>query len=182
MDAPCNREEMRACLRDLAWTNLWTLAYRPQMHWLNTLADELSLLAVPIRILDVACGYGDGLRRIEQWAHKRGIAVELIGLELNPDATVIASEATPASSRIRWVTADVFAYEPQHPVHLVISSLFTIFLRTTLLDSCSGWSNMPGWDGLSTIYLALRFLTISSNSSQSWQGSIPLCSMTVPSQ
>ena len=128
MDAPCNREEMRACLRDLAWTNLWTLAYRPQMHWLNTLADELSLLAVPIRILDVACGYGDGLRRIEQWAHKRGIAVELIGLELNPDATVIASEATPASSRIRWVTADVFAYEPQHPVHLVISSLFTLHL------------------------------------------------------
>jgi SAM-dependent methyltransferase len=125
MDAPCSREEMRACLRDLAWTNLWTLAYRPQMHWLDTLADELSSLAVPIHILDVACGYGDGLRRIEQWAHKRGIAVELIGLELNPNATVIAAEATPASSRIRWVTADVFAYVPPHPVHLVISSLFT---------------------------------------------------------
>jgi len=125
MDAPCSREEMRACLRDLAWTNRWTLAYRPQMHWLNTLADELSSLAVPIRILDVACGYGDGLRRIEQWARKRGIAVELTGLELNPDATVIAAEATPASSRIRWVTADVFAYVPPHPVHLVVSSLFT---------------------------------------------------------
>jgi SAM-dependent methyltransferase len=125
MDAPCSREEMRACLCDLAWTNRWTLAYRPQMHWLDSLADELSRLAYPIRILDVACGYGDGLRRIEQWARKRGIAVELTGLELNADATVIAAEATPASSRIRWVTADVFAYEPPHPVHLVISSLFT---------------------------------------------------------
>jgi SAM-dependent methyltransferase len=121
MEAPCSREQMRACLRDLAWTNRWTLAYRPQMHWLDSLVDKLSALSEPIRILDVACGYGDGLRRIEQWAHKRGIAVELIGLELNPDATVIAAEATPASSRIRWVTADVFAYEPQHPVHLVIS-------------------------------------------------------------
>jgi hypothetical protein len=51
--------------------------------------------------------------------------VELIGLELNSDATVIAAEATPAFSRIRWVTADVFAYLPPHSVHLVISSLFT---------------------------------------------------------
>ena len=65
------------------------------------------------------------MRRIEQWAHKHGIAVELIGLELNSDATVIAAEATPASSRITWVTADVFAYMPPHSVHLVISSLFT---------------------------------------------------------
>ena len=125
MDAPCSREEMRACLRDLAWTNRWTMAYRPQMHWLDTLADELSALSDPVRILDVACGYGDGLRRIEQWARKRGIAVELTGLELNSDATVIAAKATPASSRIRWVTADVFAYVPPRPVHLVISSLFT---------------------------------------------------------
>jgi SAM-dependent methyltransferase len=125
MDASCSRDELRACLRDLAWTNRWTLAYRPQIHWLDTLADELSALANPICILDVACGYGDGLRRIEQWARKRGIAVELTGLDLNFDATVIAAEATLASSRIRWVTAGVFAYVPPHPVHLVISSLFT---------------------------------------------------------
>jgi len=114
MDAPCSREEMRACLCDLAWTNRWTLAYRPQMHWLDSLADKLSSLSEPICILDVACGYGDGLRKIEQWARKRGIAVELTGLELNADATVIAAEATPASSRIQWVTADVFTYVPPH--------------------------------------------------------------------
>jgi trans-aconitate methyltransferase len=125
MEAPCSREEMRACLRDLAWTNCWTLAYRPLMHWLDTLANELSALADPICILDVACGYGDVLRKIEQWARKRGIAVELTGLELNSDATVIAAEATPASSRIQWVTADVFAYVPPQPPHLIISSLFT---------------------------------------------------------
>ncbi len=125
MDGPCSREEMRACLRDLSWTNRWTFAYRPQSHWLDSLAKELSALAEPIRILDVACGYGDGLRWIEQWARARGIAVELTGLELNPDATAIAAEATPASSRIRWVTADVFAYLPRQPVHLVVSSLFT---------------------------------------------------------
>jgi SAM-dependent methyltransferase len=125
MDAPCTREEMRACLRDIAWTNQWTQAYRPQVHWLDTLADKLSALADPIRILDVGSGYGDGLYRIEQWAESRGIAVELTGLDLNPDTKVIAAEATPASSRIRWVTADVFAYVPPQQIHLVVSSLFT---------------------------------------------------------
>ncbi len=125
MDAPSSREEMRACLRDLAWTNRWTLGYRPQLHWLDTLADKLSSLADPIRILDVGSGYGDGLYKIEEWAESRGIAVELIGIDLNPDAKIIAGEDAPPSSRIRWVTADVFAYAPPQPVHLVVSSLFT---------------------------------------------------------
>ena len=148
MDAPCSREEMRACLRDLAWTNRWTLAYRPQMHWLDTLADGLSSLADPISILDVACGYGDGLRRIEQWARKRRIAVELTGLELNSDATLIAAEATPPSSKIRWVTADVFSYVPQRPVHLVVSSLFTHHLSENNIVRFLQWMEQHadlGW-------------------------------------
>jgi SAM-dependent methyltransferase len=123
MDEPCSREELRACLRDLAKTNRWLMAYRPMLHWLNALA--LPPHAHPLRILDVGCGYGDGLRRIEQWAKARGVQVELTGLDRNADATAIASEASAAESNIQWVTADVFAYAPQKPVHLVVSSLFT---------------------------------------------------------
>jgi SAM-dependent methyltransferase len=148
MDAPCSRAEMRACLRDLAWTNKWTLAYRPQIHWLGTLADKLSALSDPIRILDVGSGYGDGLNRIEQWAETRGIAVELTGLDLNPDVRVIAAEAAPASSKIRWVTGDVFAYAPPQQAHLIVSSLFTHhlsednivrFLRWMEKNAKMGW-------------------------------------------
>jgi SAM-dependent methyltransferase len=123
MDEPCSREELRACLRDIAKTNRWLMAYRPTLHWLDCL--ELESLACPLRILDVGCGYGDGLRRIEQWAKARGVAVELTGLDHNADATAIAAEASAAGSEIQWVTADVFAYTPQKPVHLVVSSLFT---------------------------------------------------------
>jgi len=125
MDEPCSREQLRACLRDIAKTSRWTMAYRPLLHWLNTLAPTLPPLVEPLRILDVGCGYGDGLRRIEQWAMARGIAVELTGLDLNADATAIAAEASPAASRIHWVSANIFAYTPQKPIHLVISSLFT---------------------------------------------------------
>jgi len=125
MDEPCSREQLRACLRDLALTNCLTMAYRPMLHWLNALAPILQLRDKPLHILDVGCGYGDSPRRIERWAKHRGIAVELTGLDLNPDATVIAAEATPAGSAIQWVSANVLEYTPPKPIHLVVSSLFT---------------------------------------------------------
>src|SRR5580698_10529837 len=125
MDEPCSRDTLRACLRDIARSNRWTFAYRPLLHWLNQIAPSLPHRHEPLRILDAGCGYGDGLRRVEQWANTRGIAVELTGLDLNPDATAIAAEATPASSQIERITGDILAYSPPRPPHLVVSSLFT---------------------------------------------------------
>lgn len=123
MDEPCSRDELRACLRDLARLNRWFLGYRPILNWLGAVVPLVSVR--PIHILDVACGYGDTLRRIERWARTRGIAVELTGLDLNPDAIAIATEATPSKSTIRWVGSDVFAFRPDKPAHLIVSSLFT---------------------------------------------------------
>jgi 2-polyprenyl-3-methyl-5-hydroxy-6-metoxy-1,4-benzoquinol methylase len=123
MDEPCSLDELRACLRDLARLNRWFLGYRPTLDWLDAVLPSRS--GRPIRILDVACGYGDSLRRIEKWAQSRGIAVELTGIDLNPDAIAIAAQATPSTSAIRWVASDVFAYRPDKRVHLIVSSLFT---------------------------------------------------------
>ncbi len=148
MDEPCSRDELRACLRDLARVNRWTMAYRPLLRWLDSYTDAQPSLEGPLHILDVACGYGDGLRRIEQWAKARGIAVELTGLDLNPDATAIAAEASPATSKIQWVSADVFAYAPQRPVHLVVSSLFTHHLAEDDVVRFLQWMEqhaMLGW-------------------------------------
>lgn len=123
MDEPCSREVMRDCLRDLARVNRWFLGYRPVLDWLG--AIQGSKRYGPLRIVDVGCGYGDGLRRIEQWARERGIAVELTGIDLNPDTIAIAAEASGRDSAIRWRAGDVFDYDMQGPAHLVTSSLFT---------------------------------------------------------
>jgi len=37
MDEPCSREEMRACLGDIAKLNRWSMGYLPTMNWLNAL-------------------------------------------------------------------------------------------------------------------------------------------------
>jgi 2-polyprenyl-3-methyl-5-hydroxy-6-metoxy-1,4-benzoquinol methylase len=123
MDEPCSREDLRACLRDIARLNRWFLAYQPLLGWLDSLS--LASGGEPVRILDVGSGYGDGLRRIERWAKARGIAVELTGLDLNRDAISIAAEASPASSHIDWVGANVFSFEPLSPFDVIVSCQFT---------------------------------------------------------
>ncbi len=146
MDEPCSRSELRACLSDLSRLNRWFLAYRPILDWLGQVAPFGS--AQPLYIVDVGCGYGDSLRRIERWAHANAVAVELTGLDLNPDAIAIAAETTPSTSAIRWVATDVFAWQPDKPVHLIVSSLFTHHLTEPGLIHFVQWmesSAQLGW-------------------------------------
>jgi hypothetical protein len=139
MDGPCSRDVLRACLRDIARTNRLTFAYRPLLAWLTSVVRPLPPLAVPLRILDVGCGYGDGLRRIERWAARNRVPVDLVGIDLNPDATAIATEASDPSSRIRWITADALTYRPAQPPHLIVSSLFTHHLAEEQIVEFLKW-------------------------------------------
>jgi SAM-dependent methyltransferase len=122
MDEPCSRDELRACLRDISRVNRWLFGDRPLFIWLNSL--NLAPSAAPVHILDAGCGSGETLRKIERWASARSIAVELTGIDLNPDAVAIAAEATPTASCIQWAASDVFSYRSEKPVDIVISSLF----------------------------------------------------------
>ena len=145
MDEPCSREELRACLRDLSRVNRWFLAYRPVLHWLDSL--RLDQQRRPIRILDVGCGYGDGLRRIARWANERGIEAKLTGCDLNPDTIAIAAEAN-GKVNMEWIAADVFNLDGESSVDIVVSSLFTHhltepdivrFLRWMEKQAGTGW-------------------------------------------
>ena len=163
MDEPCSRDDLRACLRDLSRLNRWFLAHSPLLQWLNTFAP--APLPQPLRILDVGCGYGDGLRRIERWAHERNLAVELTGLDINPDTVAIASQATPPASRIRWVADDVFAFAPSNPIHLVTSSQFTHHLSEPQIVRFLQWmerSAVLGWfiNDLSRAAVPYHFIRI----------------------
>jgi SAM-dependent methyltransferase len=138
MDGPCSYEELRACLRDIAKVNRLTFAYGPTLNFLarateRRIADEASgaystIDSGPIRIVDVGCGYGDMLRRIERWAAARELEVTLTGVDLNPDVIRAAREATSASSRIEWIAGDCYSY-PAEDTDIVLSSLLTHHLR-----------------------------------------------------
>ncbi|HEX4032442.1 MAG TPA: methyltransferase domain-containing protein [Terracidiphilus sp.] len=136
MDEPCGRDVLRGCLRDIGKVNRWFLGYRPLFAWLNSMR---SAMRGTIRILDAGCGDGDCVRRIARWARSRGIAVELIGLDINPDAIAIAAEAEAPRSNIEWVAANIFDYTPSKPVDLVVSCLFAHHLTDEEIVRFLAW-------------------------------------------
>jgi len=120
MDGDCSYEDFRGCLRSLEQVNRWLLGYRPTLAWLGRLPRGLRDL---IHIVDLGSGGGDLLRQIAGWAQRRGIAVQLTGIDLNPYAARAAMDSTPKQLGIAWVTGDALVYRPEKPVDIVVSSL-----------------------------------------------------------
>jgi SAM-dependent methyltransferase len=126
MEGPMAYEDLRHCLRDLSRVNTLTLAHRPVILWLNELVEERGpRLPNPLKILDVGCGYGDLLRRIDRWAARRGVAAKLVGIDLNENAVRAAREATPPASGIEWVCGDVYSCAQASEADVVLCSLLT---------------------------------------------------------
>src|SRR3984885_15264586 len=123
LDEPCSYEDLRGCLRDLEQVNRVSFGYRPTLEWLEQFVPEPNH---PLHIVDVGCGGGDMLRRIESWAARKRVAVKLTGVDLNANAIRAAREFSPAESRIEWITGEAYSLTPDSgPIDVVISSLFT---------------------------------------------------------
>jgi 2-polyprenyl-3-methyl-5-hydroxy-6-metoxy-1,4-benzoquinol methylase len=94
-----------ALLADLARVNAWTMAARPTLGFLDR--------AVPrggrLKLLDVGFGDGDMLRTIAQWARRRGVSAELVGIDLNPRSAPVAQRATDPAFPIAYRTGDYAA-------------------------------------------------------------------------
>jgi len=148
MDEPCTYEELRACLHDIARVNRLTLAYRPTLSWMQELVAAHPPSAKPLRIVDVGCGYGDTLRQIDIWTAKRGIAVNLTGIDLNPDAIRAAKEATPPARHIEWNVGDALSDATRGDIDVVICSLLTHHLTNPQIVQFLRWMDQIaqfGW-------------------------------------
>ena len=144
MDADDLPEETYAAVvADLARVNRVTLAARPTLQFLGRIVRGRRSL----RILDVGFGDGDMLRRIEHWAARRRLPVELVGIDLNPRSEKAARAHTPPGARIRWITGD-YADLAHEPWDAIISSLVAhhmskaeliAFLRFMEAHAAAGW-------------------------------------------
>jgi SAM-dependent methyltransferase len=151
MDRPCTYEELRACLHDIAQVNRLTFAYRPTIKWMEKLIATHPLTA-PLRVVDVGCGYGDTLRKIDSWATSHGIPVSLTGIDLNPDAIRAAREANPTTRRIecgiKWVVGDALSDAATGEIDVVINSLLTHHLTDLQIIHFLRWMEQRtrlGW-------------------------------------
>jgi 2-polyprenyl-3-methyl-5-hydroxy-6-metoxy-1,4-benzoquinol methylase len=145
MDGDCSYEDFRGCLRSLEQINRWLLGYRPTLAWLKRLPRGLR---DPVHIVDVGSGGGDLLRQIAGWARRRGIALQLTGIDLNPYAARAAADSTPKELGIEWVTGDALMYRPEKPLDIVVSSLMAHHLEDEEIIALLRWKEATaqiGW-------------------------------------
>ena len=120
--------DFAACLADLATVNTVTLARLPTVAFMRRIARRHP--GRTIRVLDVGCGEGDMLRRLQRWSVRAGVSLELTGLDLNPLGNEAARAATPPAMNIEYRTADVFG-AGLGDYDVILSSLFTHHLTDT---------------------------------------------------
>ncbi len=138
--------DFAACLADLAVVNTLTRARPPTVAFIRRVARRLPA-GQRLSVLDVGYGEGDMLRRLARWGTRRGLELDLAGIDLNPWSAAAARAATPAGMAIQYRTGDVFD-EPPGSNDVVISSLFTHHLGDAEIVRFLGWMERTarrGW-------------------------------------
>lgn len=133
---PVALETFRDCLQDLCWLNQLSFGYRPTISWLH--GEIRRHVMTSFRLLDVGFGYGDMLRKIDRFCDHHDLDAELVGVDLNPYAKQVAESVT-RSTRIHYVTQNVFDYTEPDTFDFVISSLFTHHLSDAELLTFLQW-------------------------------------------
>jgi SAM-dependent methyltransferase len=140
-------DEYRRCLQDLAHVNTVTLTRRPILRWLEHAMPRAGP-GERVSLIDVGYGYGDLLRAIRVWSRRKGFALDLAGIDLNPMSEPIARAATPADMAIDFRTGDVFAAELGRRFDFVIASQMTHHLSDETLVAFIQWMErtaVRGW-------------------------------------
>ncbi len=141
-DATLSRAAFEACLRSLERVNIATLAYGPTLRWLKRAVHG------PCSILDVGSGGGDMLRRIYAWGTRRGLALSLRGVDLNPWSKTLADSCIPPDATMEFITANLFDLPPEPRPDFIISALFTHHLTEAELIRFLQWMEQRaarGW-------------------------------------
>ncbi|NVD44259.1 methyltransferase domain-containing protein [Altererythrobacter sp. HHU K3-1] len=144
MDDPAlDPQVYEAVLTDLARVNRVTMAARPTLAFLKRAVGGKR----SFRLLDVGFGNGDMLRAIAQWSAVRGIAADLVGVDLNEKSCEVARKATSALLPITYRTGD-YAELAGHRFDCVVSSLvahhmtrkqLVTFLQFMDQEASAGW-------------------------------------------
>lgn len=120
MDDPGQSEaDFSAALDGLETLNRLTFAHVPLTRFLDRVVREEGLES--LSLLDVGAGGGDALRAVARWGARRGIALDLWGLDRSPWAE---RHAMARGTEAGWITADLFELDPGRRFDVVVCGLF----------------------------------------------------------
>jgi SAM-dependent methyltransferase len=138
LDGEGHDNELPHYLTDLAWLNATALGHWVIIRWLRR-AVRSEDAARPFTLLDAGCGDGSLLRAIDGWAHRAGVRLDLIGIDLDAATIDIARARTPPKAAISFEVADVFAFEPQQRIDFIVSSLLAHHLTDERIPALLRW-------------------------------------------
>jgi len=135
MDDPGQSEDdFAAALDGLSTLNRMTFAQVPLLRFLDELVAQQGLTS--LSVLDVGAGGGDALCAIAAWGEKRGIALDLWGLDRSPWAERYAmARGVPA----RWITTDLFDLPAERRFDVVVCGLFAHHLDDPTMKRFLRW-------------------------------------------
>lgn len=107
-DLNCSGEVIHQTLRELEFINKWLGGNAVTLNALDKLFQE-GKLHTPITIADLGCGGGDMLKLINQWAIKRNLQVELVGIDANPHIIAVARENLKGLTNVSLHAMDIFS-------------------------------------------------------------------------
>ncbi|MFD2785026.1 methyltransferase domain-containing protein [Hymenobacter rubripertinctus] len=138
-------EELRQNLDELETVNTWLGGYAPVLDALDRLRPHLPATR-PLRLADLGSGGGDTLRRIARWARRRGVGVELVGVDANAFMLDYAAAKCAQYPEIRFQQADIFSPTfRQQPFDVLTASLFCHhFSDDQLTTMLAQWHQQAG--------------------------------------
>ncbi|MGI4824514.1 MAG: methyltransferase domain-containing protein [Janthinobacterium lividum] len=138
-------EELRQNLDELETINTWLGGYQPVLTALARLRARFPV-GRPLRLADLGSGGGDTLRHIATWARRRGVGVELTGIDANAFMLSYASAKSAAYPEIDYRQVDIFSSEfAAQRYDVLTASLFCHhFTDAELVQLLRGWQQQAG--------------------------------------
>lgn len=113
--------DIRQNMRELDTINTLLGGHAITLKGLNMLLPKQTI--DPIPVLEIGCGDGNNLRVIQQWAKRKGLALQLTGVDYNPECIAYARQVA-ANKGIDFICSDYRDVALPQKSGIVFSSLF----------------------------------------------------------
>lgn len=107
-DLDMQGEELAATLRQLAMVNRWLGGLNVVLQGVKRLLATQKTFPKALKIIDIGCGGGEVLRLIADWARKKNIKTELIGIDANAFTIAHAANLSKDYPEITFLQMNVF--------------------------------------------------------------------------
>lgn len=111
-------------LKEIDTINAWLGGNNVTMSAIKKLLKEYKSDSA-LSIADLGCGSGEMLRKISHWANKKGLKVQLVGIDANPHIVEYARKSSVGYSDISYHAINIFSSEfEQKKYDIITCTLF----------------------------------------------------------